>query len=605
MSQPTRPAPGPARTLLPLFRLYPWSIPALVFLGMLASLAEGVGIGLFVPLLQSLDQTRNTAETGNGLVDALGGLFGGVPAEQRLEMISVCILASIALKAALTYGHAALFHWLDAHISHRLRSGIFEQLLTVGYRFFERSGSGRLLNTLSGETWRASQALSVLVDLITITCTIAVYAALLLIISWKLSLVVALAMLGISFVVRRLTRRAKALGRRAAAANAALTERMLEGHEGMRVIRAFGAERREQARFDQASRRVSRLFMRMGLQSATVGPVYEVLAAVLLIGVLLVMLRNPANLPSLLVFVFVLYRLQPRAQAFDDARVRLSTLAGSVEEVRSLLDRAGKPYLASGDVPFEGLDRAITFRRVGFRYDPGDAPALRDVTLQIEAGKTTALVGPSGAGKSTLIKLLFRFYDPDEGEVCVDGRPLRDLDLATWRRRIGWVGQDVYLFNASVRANIAYGRRGASAEEVATAARWADADGFIRQLPQGYDTKVGDRGVRLSGGQKQRITLARAILCDPDLLILDEATNALDSISESFIQEALAKLARDRTVVVIAHRLSTIAQADHIVVLEEGRVREQGRFDRLVEQGGLFARLYDLQNRSALAGAAE
>ena len=604
MSLPDHTSSGPIRTLLPLFRLHPWSIPALVFLGMCASLAEGIGLGLFIPLLQSLDQSGRAAETGNELIDALGGLFSGVPPERRLLIISACILTAIGVKALLTYGHGVLFHWLDARISHRLRSGIFEQLLTVGYRFLERSGSGRLLNTLSAETWRASQALSVLVDLITVTCTIVVYAALLLLISWKLSLVVALALLAISLLVRLLTRRAKQFGRHAAAANAVLTERMLEGHGGMKVIRAFGAEAREQARFDHASRRVSRLFMKMGLQNAAVGPVYEVLAAALLIAVLLVMLRNPANLPALLVFVFVLYRLQPRVQALDGARVRLSTLAGSVEEVRALLDREGKPYLASGTVPFEGLERAITFEHVGFRYDAGEVPALAGVTLRIEAGKTTALVGPSGAGKSTLVKLLLRFYDPDEGELRVDGHPLRALDLASWRSRIGWVSQDVYLFNASVRDNIAYGRPGATEAEVANAARRADADAFIRSLPQGYATEVGDRGMRLSGGQKQRITLARAILRDPAVLILDEATNALDSISESLIQAALAELSQGRTVIVIAHRLSTVAQADHVVVLEEGRVREQGRFRDLLEHDGLLAQLYNLQSRPALTGTA-
>lgn len=603
MSPNDRPeARGPVGALLPLLRLYPWSIPALIVLGIFASLAEGVGIGLFIPLLQSLAHTGPPAQTGNGLVDTLSGLFSGTPPEQRLLVISACILAAIGLKAALTYGHGALFHWLDARISHRLRSGIFEQLLTVSHRFLEHSASGKLFNALANETWRASEALSVLVSLVITTCTITVYALLLLLISWKLSLIAALAMLAISLVVRLITRQVKQLGQRGTEANAVLAERMLEGFGGMSVIRAFGRETHEQARFDRASRRVSRLFMKMALLGATVGPVYEVLAATLLIAVLLIMLQNPANLPSLLVFIFVLYRLQPRIQAFDGARIRLNTLAAPVEEVLSLLDPTDKPYVRSGDVRFDGLTQHVDFEGVHFRYGDEDAPALRDVSIRIPAGKTTALVGPSGSGKSTLIKLLLRFYDPTDGAIYVDGRPLRDLDLASWRRCIAWVSQDVYLFNTSIRDNIAYGRLEASEEEIVSAAKLADADGFIRRLPQGYDTQVGDRGVRLSGGQKQRIAFARAILRDPDVLILDEATNALDSISENLIQEALAKFSQNRTVIVIAHRLSTVAQADHIVVLENGRVREQGSFERLIERGGLFARLYDLQSRPASGG---
>ena len=299
-------------------------------------------------------------------------------------------------------------------------------------------------------------------------------------------------------------------------------------------------------------------------------------------------------------FVFVLYRLKPRIQGIDNLRLQLISLGAAVKDVHALLDPADKPYTRSGSVPHDGIEAGVRFERVTFRYAPGDRPALDDVTLAFPAGRTTALVGPSGAGKSTVVKLLFRLYDPDDGAITVDGRPLPALDLADWRGRAAMVSQDVYLFDGTVGENVAYGREGATEAEVEAAARAAHADGFIRQLAAGYDTPVGDRGVRLSGGQRQRIALARAVVRDPDLLLLDEATNALDTVSEHVVQEALESFSRGRTTVVIAHRLSTIEKADHIVVLDGGRVAEEGTLADLVARGGIFAEMYRLQYQSVL-----
>jgi subfamily B ATP-binding cassette protein MsbA len=231
-----------------------------------------------------------------------------------------------------------------------------------------------------------------------------------------------------------------------------------------------------------------------------------------------------------------------------------------------------------------------------FTYEEGEPPALDGVSLEIPAGKVTALVGPSGAGKSTLIKLLFRFYEPGSGEILIDDDRLADLQLATWRDGIALVSQDVQLFNASVADNIRYGRPDATDDEVVAAATRADAHGFISGLPHRYDTLVGDLGVRLSGGQKQRVTLARAIVRDPELLILDEATNALDSRSERVIQDALDNLSENRTVIMIAHRFSTIQRADHVIVFEDGKVSEAGDRATLLARDGLFRRLTEIQN---------
>ena len=418
--------------------------------------------------------------------------------------------------------------------------------------------------------------------------------------SWRLTLSVAVAMLLISSVVRVLTKAARDLGEKATQANSELSHRMVEGIDGMRVIRAFGREVHEQSRFDQASDWLRRVILRMGLLDGVVHPVHEVLAAALLVIILFTAAPKAGDVSVLLVFAFVLYRVQPRIKDFDASRVRLAALSPSVEEVLSFLSTDDKQYVKSGTVSRMALDQDIVFERVSFQYDPRDEPALTDASFRMLAGRTTAFVGPSGGGKSTVMKLLLRFHDPTDGRIMVDAHSLPEFDLDFWRSQIALVSQDVYLFNASVRENIAYGRLDAQLDEIVEAARKADAHDFIERLPNKYDTALGHHGVRLSGGQQQRITLARAIIRNPRILILDEATNALDSISEQWVQETLDKLRENRTVVMIAHRLSTIERADQIIVLEKGRVRECGTLPELVKAGGLFARLYHLQHRPLL-----
>lgn len=587
------------RTLWPLLKLYPWGIPAIVILGILSSLSEGLGISLFIPLLQGLDKTNSPGTSGNNLLDFINHLFSHLSPTNRIVVIALCIFGTILLKNCVSYSNTTLLSWLNSRIGHRLRTGIFNQLLSTSYSFLESQESGNLLNTLATETWRTGQALGILVNLIISICTIVVFTTLLLLISWKLTLLVALGLGLISTTIQLVTRQVKNLGQQALEVNKILGNRMWEGLAGMKVIRAFGRESYEQERFDVASKEVRNTFLKLDMLSGVVNPLSEVLSVVLLLYILVVaLLQDRAALPTLLTFIFILYRLQPQVKQLDSYRVGLMALTSSVEDVMSLLDRSDKPYIFSGRIPFEGLQKAISFESVTFRYNPQEKPAVQDISLCIPRGKTTAFVGPSGAGKSTLIGLLCRFYDVTEGEIYLDGCPLRQLNLESWRSRIAIVSQDIHMFSATIRENIAYGRLEATEDEIIAAAKLANADEFISQFPYGYETKVGDRGIRLSGGQRQRIALARAIVRNPEVLILDEATNALDTISENLIQEALNTLSENRTVIVIAHRLSTIEQADQIIVLEEGRVIEQGNLQHLLKLDGLFAKLHQLQYRN-------
>src|SRR5262245_30638424 len=588
------------RSLVPFLRLHKWAFPAIVVIGLLRSLSEGVGIGLFIPLLNGLVAGTQPRTQGPWLVDMMEGLFQGVAPDRRQATIVLCIFSAVLASALLGYLHHILFGWLDGNISHDLRRRIFRQLLTVSFGFIAQDRSGRLLNVLASDTWRASDAIRILVHLMITTSTVAVYAALLLLMSWRLTLLVVVALLLISGVARLLTRDARKLGEQVTRSNSEMAHRMVEGIDGMRVIRAFGREGHEQGRFDLASNHLRRVMLRMSFLDGVVHPVYEVLAASVLLGIMFIAAPSSSDVSVLLVFVFVLYRVQPRVKEIDAARTRLAALSPSVEEVLSLLDTADKEYLRSGTVTRGGLDRSIVFDRVSFRYNSADDPALTEASFSIPAGQTTAFVGPSGGGKSTIIKLLLRFHDPTNGAITVDGRLLSEFELDFWRSLIAVVSQDVFLFNTTVRENIAYGRLDAGRNEIVEAARKADAHEFIERLPNGYETVLGHHGVRLSGGEQQRISLARAIIRNPRILMLDEATNALDSISEQWIQDTLDKLSENRTVIMIAHRLSTIERADQIIVLEKGRVRECGRLPELVKAGGLFARLYHLQHRPAL-----
>lgn len=592
------------RSLLTIFRSHRPLVAASVALGILSSFAEGIGVALFIPFIQMfVDRTpASTAEGSAILLRLLDGLFARVPDDLRVSVICLAILGAVFLKAALYYFHGVLLLYLDSKVGHQLRSGLTNQLLAISFRDVEKRDSGELLNTLSTESWNATDALSVVLDVMVTLCTLVVYLVLLVLISPRLTVLAIAAMLAISGVTRFLTRHVKTMGRAVTEQNAALAIRMLETVEGNKLIRTFGRETYERARFDRVSARLADASRRLGSIRGLVPVVHEVGGAIILVFILFISAQTPATLASSLIFMFALYRVQPKIAALDGARVGIRSRAASIEAVTSLLSSADKTYVTSGTIPFVGLTRDIRFDRAFFKYSPEDAFAIADLSLRFRAGKTTALVGPSGAGKSTLIKLLLRLYDLGQGELSVDGVSLKALDLVSWRERIAVVSQDVFVFDATVRDNIAYGKLDAADSEIVAAARQANAHEFIMELPQGYLTRVGDRGLRLSGGQLQRLALARAIVRDPDILVLDEATNSLDAISENLIREALATLARSRTVIIIAHRLSTIEQADDIIVLDRGRVREEGSLKSLLERDGLFSLLYGSPGKAGRGG---
>jgi ABC-type branched-subunit amino acid transport system ATPase component len=297
----------------------------------------------------------------------------------------------------------------------------------------------------------------------------------------------------------------------------------------------------------------------------------------------------------MLTYFIVLFRLLPFINRLNGIRTGLAGCYPSLDIVHDFLRLDNKPFMAFGSLRFEGLNQEIHFNKISFSYPQHDEVVLKDIDLKLPKGKTLALVGSSGSGKTTLADLLPRFYDPTQGCIFLDGIDLREFDPVTLRRAMGIVSQDTFLFNASIRANIAYAHPDASDEEIFIAAKQANAYEFIDRLPNKFDTLIGDRGVLLSGGQKQRLSIARALLQNPQILILDEATSALDTVSEKLVQAAIENLSKDRTTLVIAHRLSTISRADQIAVLDHGKVVEIGTHDELLQKQGAYYRLYSLQ----------
>ncbi len=374
-----------------------------------------------------------------------------------------------------------------------------------------------------------------------------------------------------------------------------------EAFGGIRVVRTFARDKSESSRFTRATHLLARQQLMVWWSTRIIEVIWDVIIPLASTGLLLYggwqILQNELTLGDLMMFlVYLTMLLGPIASIASSAMSFQNNLAG-LDRVLDLLEEASESPGNPGavEVSREQVAGAVRFDHVSFSYPASDQPVLRDVTFEVPAGSTVALVGRSGAGKTTLCNLVARFYDPISGSIELDGRNLQDIQLDSYRRLLGVVEQDVFLFDGTIRDNIAYGRRDADQADIVAAAEAAAALEFIEQLPNGFDTWIGERGVKLSGGQRQRLAIARAILADPRILILDEATSNLDSESERLIQRSLTRLLRGRTAFVIAHRLSTIAHADLILVLDQGQIAEQGTHQQLLDQGGIYQRMVVLQ----------
>lgn len=561
---------------------------------------EGFGFGFLLAFLQSLiSPTLEPFQTNLQWFDIWILGIDRDPTE-RLLRVSGLILFSAWVRAAFNYLSQVYTELTQQSLVDRLRTRIFEQLQALSLSYFDHVSSGELINTLTSEVGKLNFAFTQVAFIVTKLLTLVVYAILLFTISWQLTLISLILFTLVAVSLTRIHERVRASSIAVSKANGNFTAISLEFITGIRTVQAFATQDYERERFYGASSNIVKAGMKAVRQFAIVRPLAEGLATTVLISMIVlaitVFVKNGSlQTASLLTFLFILFRLVPAMYEANTSRVQLLSATGAIHNIRELLRRDNKPYLQEGDRTFEGLQHLIEFSRVDFGYDKNQL-VLRDISLSIPKGKVTALVGGSGAGKTTLVDLIPRFYDPTHGCVLFDGRDARSFVVNSLRQKMAIVSQETFIFNATVRENIAYGLKGITDEQIWRTAVQANALEFILEMPEKFETILGDRGVRLSGGQRQRLAIARALLRDPEILILDEATSALDSESERLIQQSLERLSQGRTVITIAHRLSTIVRADQVVVMEQGRIVEQGSYQELLERQGRLWHYHKIQH---------
>ena len=536
-----------------------------------------------------------------GLLRQVEPIFDKVlPDREQVPETILTILAMYFAKGVGAYVSGYLMTDVGQRVVRDIRNRLFRHILGQSAAFFSVNTSGRLMSRITNDVTQVQRAVSeTLGDLGRESLVLLFFAGALFHFDWKLAMVCLPCAPLVAYPLVRLGQRVRRTTRRSQEALEQMSHVSAEAFTGHRIVKAFGAESRETTKFEKASDHYYRTTMKVTGALSVLPPLMEFIGGIAFVAVLWYGTDSIAagrlTTGQFVAFITALFMMYAPLKKLSRVNADLQQARAAGERIFELLETHSEVKEAPRAITLPGFLSTIEFENVSFSYAGAEDATLRGVTFTVRAGQTLAIVGRSGAGKTTLVNLIPRFYDVTGGRIAVDGHDLRDVTLASLRSQIGIVTQETVLFDDTIAANIAFGRPTATRQDVEDAARAAHADEFIIALDQGYDTLIGERGQRLSGGQRQRLAIARALLRDSPILILDEATSSLDTESEMLVQDALANLMLNRTSFVIAHRLTTVRRADAIVVLEKGVVVEIGTHDELIARGGAYAKLYDLQ----------
>lgn len=585
-----------------------------VLMNILSAVFNVFSFSLLIPILQILfnvgDHTYEFIPWHKGMpfneitnnayfyVSSFIGTFG---ASRVLLMLCLVFCAIVIVKTACYFGAAAVMVPIRTGVVKDMRVQIYDKILSLPLGFFSQERKGDIIARISGDVQEVENSISSTIEmLIKNPILILIYLGVLCRMSWELTLFTELfapAMIGVMSLIGR---KLKAQSTEAQRYWSDTMSQVEETLGGLRIIKAFLAEKKMSSRFGAITEAMRSKNTRVAIRQSSAHPVSELLGSVMIAivlwfgGTLILGDHAVIDAPSFMAYMAILYSVIQPIKDLSKAAYSIPKGLASMDRINVILDAENNIAEPSRPVSLKSFEKSIEFRNVHFRYESG-REVLHGIDLTIPKGHNVAIVGASGAGKSTLADLIPRFYDPDEGSISIDGIDIRDVSTRDLRALMGNVNQDPILFNDTIFNNIAFGVENATMEQVVAAAKIANAHEFIITKPEGYDTCIGDRGVMLSGGQRQRISIARAILKNPPILILDEATASLDTESERMVQDALDYLMSNRTTISIAHRLSTVKKADEIIVMNEGLIVERGRHDELIELDGYYRKLYEMQ----------